>query len=61
MAEWLERAVAVLNASGSSPSRGGTKNFYRRTEPYDHVSFRRAVERQWFHTLNTHKEVNYSL
>ena len=47
MAEWLQRA-------GSSPDRGGHKNFCGLREPSDYVSFRKAVERQRFHTLNAH-------
>ena len=54
MADWLERAVAVREISGSSPGRGGYKNLFGRRELSDYVSFRRAVERQRFHTLNTH-------
>ena len=54
MAEWLERAVAMLEVSGQSPGRGRHKNLCERREPSDHVSFRRDVKRQRFHTLNTH-------
>ena len=53
MADWLERAVAVREVSVSSSAQGGHKNVCRRKEPSDCVSFRRAVERQRFHTLNT--------
>ena len=45
---WVERVVAVREVSRSSPGRGG------HGEPSDYVSFRRAVERQRFHTINTH-------
>ena len=48
VAAWIKRSVAVAEGSGSSPGRGG------RREPFDYISFHRAVERQWFHTLNTH-------
>ena len=51
MAEWLESAVAMREFSGSSPGRVGHKNLCRCREPSDYVSFHRAVERQWFHTL----------
>ena len=45
----------VRESSGSSPGRGGHENLCERREPSDFVSFRRAVERQRFHTLNTHR------
>ena len=54
MAEWLQRAVVVRVVSDSSPGRGEHKNLSGRREPSDYVSFRRAFERQWIHTLNTH-------
>ena len=47
--EWL-----VWEISGSSTGRGGHKNLSKRREPSKYVSFRRAVERQRFHTLHTH-------
>ena len=50
MAEWLERAVAVREASGSSPGWDGHKNLCERREPSDYVSFRRAVNRRQFDT-----------
>ena len=53
MAEWLERAVAVREVSGSNPGRGGHKNLCWRREPSGYVSFRRAVKWQRFHALNT--------
>ena len=51
MAEWLERAVAVREISGSIPCRGGHKPLCIRRKPSGYVSFRRTVKRQWFHTL----------
>ena len=54
MAEWLECAVALREVSGASPGQGGHKNLCGCKEPSDYVSFRRTVERQRFHTLNTH-------
>ena len=54
MAEWLGRAVAVLEVLGSIPGRGGHKNLCRHREPSDYVSFRRSVKGQRFHTLNTY-------
>ena len=49
-AEWLKCRAEV---SGSSPGRGRHKGLCGRREPSDYVSFRRAVERPRFHTLNT--------
>ena len=49
--EWLERAVAVPEVSGSISCRGEHKNFCRSTEPSEYVSFRRAVKRQLFNNL----------
>ena len=54
VAEWLERAVTVREVLGSSPGRSGHKNLFGRREASDYVSFRRAVKRQRFRTLNTH-------
>ena len=54
MAEWLELAVVVWEVSGSGPSRGEHKNLCGRRKLSEYVSFRRAVERQRFHTLNAH-------
>ena len=54
MAEPLECAVAVREISGSSQNRGRHNNLCGLREPSDYVGLRRAVERQWFHTLNTH-------
>ena len=54
VAEWLDRAVAVREVSGLSPDRDGHKNLCGRREPSNYVSFHRDVERQRFHTLNTH-------
>ena len=54
MTEWLESAVAVREVSGSIPGWGGHKNLCGRRETSDYVSSRRAVERQRFHTFNTH-------
>ena len=54
MAEFLERTVTMQKVMGSSPGGGGHKNYCGRRKPSDYVSFRRAVERQQFHTLNTH-------
>ena len=50
--EWLERAVAVWEVSGSRPGKGGHKNLSGCKEP-DCVSFCRAVNKQRFHTLIT--------
>ena len=54
VAEWLERAVDVWEVSGSSPGRSEHKNLCGRRGTSDYVSFRRAVKRQRFRTLNTH-------
>ena len=54
MAEWLERALAVGEVSGSIPSRCKHKNLCGRRGPTDYMNFRRAVKRQRFHTLETH-------
>ena len=51
MTEWLERAVAVREVSGSIPGRCGHKNLSERREPPDDVSFRMVVKRQRFHTF----------
>ena len=51
VAEWLERAVVVLEVSGSSPSRVRQKNLCGRREPSDYISFRKAVKGQRFHAL----------
>ena len=50
----LVRAIAVREVPGSSHGRCRHKNLCRRREPSDSVSFRRAVKRRRFHTLNTH-------
>ena len=50
----LEHAVAMREVSGSSPGQGGHKNLCRHREPSDYISFRNAIKRQRFHTLNTH-------
>ena len=48
----LERALAVREVLDSLSGRGGHKNRWGRKEPSDYVSFRRAVNRQRFHTIN---------
>ena len=54
VAEWLERVVAVREVSGFSSGLGGRKNICRRKGTSNYVSFRMAVERRQFNTLNTH-------
>ena len=36
------------------PGRGGYKNHCGRMEPSDYINFRKAVNIQWFRTLNTY-------
>ena len=55
VAEWLERAIAVREFSGSNPGRGEHKeNLCGHRGPSNYVSFRRAVKRQRLYTLNSH-------
>ena len=52
MEAWWPSGRVAREASGTIPSRGEHKGICDGRESSDYVNFRRAVKRQWFHTLN---------
>ena len=48
---WLEGALAVREVSDSISCWSGHKTLFGRVGPSNYIRFRRAVKRQWVHTL----------